>query len=210
MRVDLVELLARRPIVHPTRVERVSICGQRVEMVVSGHPWWSDKGDDEPPQYITLVFEAASDGALPVPSAGEYEEDLEEFCVEPLANVNWAQPCENAIYCHAPLPDPAALYAMLQAFLAGAHAFKEPGDFLNQGYVLADFARITSGRSYLVASAPDSLCRLICIELVRQKVDHNIIRHSLGPETRLWVQLNGEGFLCERAWAQFEPDGAAG
>jgi hypothetical protein len=37
MRVDLMELIARRPIVHPTRVERVIICGKRLEMLVS-HP----------------------------------------------------------------------------------------------------------------------------------------------------------------------------
>ena len=40
IRLDLMELLAKQPIVHPTRVERVTICGDRMEMVVSGYPWW--------------------------------------------------------------------------------------------------------------------------------------------------------------------------
>lgn len=204
MRVDLTELLATRPIVHPTRVERVVICGDRMEMVVTGHPWWIATQADRASPRITLVFEALSEGTFPVHLNDSFSEDLEGFAIQPLATVEWAQPSRNEIYCQSPLPDPARIYSMLQVFLAKAGAFKGPGDFLNQGHLLDGFARITSGCSYLLARAPDALCRLLCAELDRQVVPHNVIEHATQPENRLWVRLDETGFLCGGAWAEIE------
>lgn len=207
MRVDLTGLLAKNPIVHPTRIERVVICGERLEMVVSGYPWWLDTKRDEPSQ-ITLIFEALAEGTFPVPIGDAFDEDLESFSVVSLANIDWAQPSRNAIYCQEPLPDPARIYSLLQALLADAAAFKVPGDFLNQGHTLADFTKITSGHSYLLAHAPDSLCRLLCDELERQRVLYNVVESPTQSETRLWVRLNGAGFLCGAAWAEIEASAA--
>lgn len=204
MRIDLTQLLAKRPIVHPTRIERMIICGDRMEMVVTGHPWWVGAQADRPSPRITLVFEALSEGALPVHLNDPFSEDLEGFAIQPLATVEWAQPPRNAIYCQAPLPDPARIYSMLQAFLTEASAFKGPGDFLNEGCLLDNFAKITSGGSYLLARAPDVLCRLLCDELDRQAVPHNVIEHATQPENRLWVRLGQAGFFCGRAWAEIE------
>jgi hypothetical protein len=204
IRVDLMELLAEQPIVHPTRVERVTICGDRMEMVVSGYPWWLGGQASVPSPRITLIFENLSEGALPVHFDNQFSEDLEVFSIEPLATIEWAQSSRNDIYCHAPLPDPARIYSMLQAFLAGVGAFKGPGDFLNQGCLLEGFTKVTSDRSYLLARAPDVLCRLLCDELDRQLVPHNVLQHSPWPESRLWVRLEGAGFLCGSAWAEFE------
>lgn len=66
MRVDLMDLLAERPIGHPTRIERAVIRRDRIELVVSGHPWWSDADVGGPSPRITLVFEELSGGELPV------------------------------------------------------------------------------------------------------------------------------------------------
>lgn len=204
MRVDLVDLLAERRIGHPTRIERAVICQGRMELVVSGHPWWSDADAGGPSPRIALVFEELSGGELPVCFNDPLWEDLEYFSVQPLVGVGWAQPETQQIYCNGPLPDPVSLYSKLQAYLVSAGAFKGPGDFLNQGEVLAQFAKITSGRSYLLARGPDVVCRLLCDELDRQSVSRTVIAHSSPPESRLWVRLNGSGFLCARAWAEFE------
>ena len=204
MRVELVRLLAERPIVHPTRIERAVVCRSRMELTVSGHAWWSDTGAGSPSSRVALVFEELSGGELPVCLNDPSDEDLEAFWVQPLAGVGWAQPDTNAIYCNGPLPDPAAVYSKLQAYLAAADAFKAPGDFLNQGEVPARFAKIASGRSYLLARGPDAVCRLLCDELDRQAVSHTVIAHIRPPEDRLWVRLNGSGFLCKRAWAEFD------
>jgi hypothetical protein len=53
------ELLAKQPIVHPTRVERVTICGDRMEMVVSGYPWWLGGQASVPSPQITLIWKTA-------------------------------------------------------------------------------------------------------------------------------------------------------
>lgn len=204
MRVDLMDLLAERPIGHPTRIERAVIRRDRIELVVSGHPWWSDADVGGPSPRITLVFEELSGGELPVCLNDWVEEDLECFSVQPLAGVGWAQPETQQIFCNGPLPDPVSVYSKLQAYLVAADAFKGPGDFLNQGDVLARFAKITSGRSYSLARGPEVVCRLLCDELGRQSVSHTVISHSSPPESRLWVRLNGSGFLCARAWAEFE------
>ena len=204
MRVDLVELLAERSIAHPTRIERAVICRNRLELTVSGHAWWSDAGAGDPSSQVALVFEELSGGELPVCLNDPYDEDLEAFWVQRLAGVGWAQPDTNAIYCNGPLSDPVSLYSKLQAYLVAADAFKGPSDFLNQGEVLARFAKITSGKSYLLARGPDVVCRLLCDELGAQAVSHTVIAHSRPPEDRLWVRLNGSGFLCARAWAEFE------
>ena len=107
MHVDLVELLSRRPIRHPTQVESVVIRGDRMEMVVTGHPWWASTQADMPQSRITLVFEELSKGTLPVCLNDPFNEDLESFSIQPLATIEWAQPPRNEIYCQAPLPDPA-------------------------------------------------------------------------------------------------------
>ena len=92
---------------------------------------------------------------------------------------------------------------MVQAFLVGVTAFKEPGDFLNQGSVLSDFAKLTSNRSYLLARVPDVLRLLLCQALERQGVPYNVIAKSDLPDERLWVRFQGTSFLCESAWAEF-------
>jgi hypothetical protein len=93
---------------------------------------------------------------------------------------------------------------MVQTFLASVGAFKGVGDFLNQGLLLRDFTKISSGRSYLLARAPDVLSRLLCDELDRQLVPYNVVANSKWPENRQWVRLEDTGFLCERAWAEFQ------
>jgi hypothetical protein len=101
MRVDLITLQTERPIVHPTLVERVVICGDRMKMVVSGYPWWVAVETDVSSPFITLIFEKLSEGVLPVPFENQSSsEDLDGFSVQPLATIAWAQSARNEIFCH--------------------------------------------------------------------------------------------------------------
>ena len=204
VRVSLPELLAQRCISHPTRVTRVVIAAGRLEIVVLGYPWWRD-GDRARSQEMTLIFGKLSEGTVPVDFGldDNSDEDLDGFSIQSLSAMAWAETPRNAIYCHAPLQDAARLYAILQAFLHRLGALKGPGDFLNQGHLLQDFERLSAGNSYLLARAPDVLRSLLCDELDRQQVPHNIIQHATSVDTRLWVRFGDQGFLCGEAWAEF-------
>jgi len=124
--------------------------------------------------------------------------------VETLATIAWAHAPKNDIYCHAPLPDPASLYAMVQAFLIDAGAFKGPADFLNQGCSLRGLMKIAATNSYLLARCPDVLRDPLCQELDRQLALYTIIEHTDRQDDRLWVRIGGSGFLCENAYAEYE------
>jgi hypothetical protein len=196
MRLDLIELLSARPIAHPTRIERAIIRQDRLELLVSGWPWWREVADDAQEQQITLGFEGLSDGALSVCSTNHellWDEALEDFSIRSLANVEWAQPDSCQIYCNGPLANATTIYSKLQTYLCEVGAFKETGDFLNQGQLLSRFVKLTSGRSYLLARGPDVICRLLCEELDKQavpyNVPYNVIVHRCPAEDRLWVSL---------------------
>jgi hypothetical protein len=204
MRIELPDLLAQKPIIHPTRVERVTICGDRMVVLVSGYPWWGEAQGDTGSSSITLVFEELSSGNLPVCLNDSGLEDLEEFSVQSLAEIGWAQPAIEEIYCNGPIPDPVALYAMFQAHLHSAGAFITVGDLLNQGTVLVDFLRLASGKSFLLARTPTALTALLRAELDGQSVPHTVVAHKSRFENRLWVRLNGQSFFCARAYADIE------
>jgi hypothetical protein len=207
MRIELTKLLARRPVMNPNRVERVTISGDRLEILVTGFPWWSGvPGDGRPrlPSSISLVFEGVSSGSLPVDFNDTFGHDLEEFSVQCLADLGWAQPPIEEIYCSGPIPDPIALYTLLQRRLHEAGAFLRADDLLNQCDLLSDFLELASGNSFLLARTPAVLRRLLCAELDRQGVPYSVVGNQARVDSRLWVRFCGESFLCARAHAEAE------
>jgi hypothetical protein len=201
--VNLTDLLQTRDIAHPTRVARASLQGDRLSLTVQGHPWW--KRDPQPGEESTLelIFEGISWGTLDLTlSAAEWDEVLEDFRVQPLVDVDWAQPDARSIFCYAPLPDPFRLYAALHEWLRDRDAFKTAADFLNSGDDITRFAEITATQSYLVAKGPEIITQILCDELSRQDVPFEVHTFDLPTDRRLWVRLGAADFLCERAVAE--------
>ena len=80
MRINLPSLLAQRPIAHPSRVERVVIIGNRLELVVSGYAWWAAGSTGASSPQITLVFEKTSAGLIPACFDQEHDDEhLDNF-----------------------------------------------------------------------------------------------------------------------------------
>lgn len=217
MRVELFAFLAAHLIEHPTRIDRATIEQDRLELLVSGNPWWRPGASYEDEGRITLGFEGLTEGALTVWFDNDSSEALEDFEVRRLGGVDWAQPASHAIDCYERLPDPAALYAKLQDYLTDAGAFLNAADFLNGGGTLSRFAALTStgpdvliGGYYLLARAPEVVCRLLCDELDWQRVGYRLEVKPQPLDDRLWVTLGESDFLCESAWVEVADEGRDG
>ena len=210
MRISLLELLASTEIAHPSAVTWIRVEAGGIRIRISGRRWWDPKIDPRIEGQIDLIFEEVSEGAIGVGEATNGhpygDEALEDFAVRPLSDVPWAQPASGTIYCSSALPDPFALYALLHDYLAGKRAFLNPADFLNGASSLETFRKIVTTDSYCVGSGPGVVRDLICRELERQHVVHNVIDHQIKSETRLWVTFGEQDFLCERAFAEFETE----
>jgi hypothetical protein len=209
MRIELTELLKSQDIVHPTRILSMAIKNGTLQVLVQGYPWWKSHGTSADEEELELCFEGLSEGSLDLTLASGSEDDyeaLETFAVRSLANVDWAQPSSHSIYCSAPLQDPLRLYTVVQDHLLDVDSFKKPSDFLNFDFDgrLNGFMAIASSSLFLVARAPQSLSQIICEELTRQGVPHNVLTKTLPLEQRLWVTLGSFNFLCQSAMAIFE------
>jgi hypothetical protein len=213
VRTNLLELLAATSIAHPSAVAWIRVEAGGIRIRISGWRWWDPRIDPRIEGQIDLIFEEVSEGAIGVGESTNGhpygDEVLEDFAVRPLSDVPWAQQASGTIYCSSALPDPFALYAILHDYLAGERAFLKPADFLNSAYSLEIFRKNVATGSYCIGSGPDVVCDLICHELERQHVVHNVIAHQTKPETRLWVTFGEQDFLCERAFAGFETETSA-
>lgn len=209
MKVDLLELLRSKPIVHPTVITSLSLSDAKLIVSLSGHTWWREKRAPEEALY-EFHFEGVSDGFIDATLGSstfgdKNDEALEYFSVQSLANASWAQPQTCQIFCSGVLKHPLSLYSCLEKHLENDKAFKQPKDFLNCGQgdaPLATFAEIVSEVSFLLACAPEGICTILTEELERQGVPHNIVRRAdTCVETRLHVRLDNSDFLCRSASA---------
>lgn len=179
-------------------------------MSVLAYPWWKAHGNSADRAKLTLVFGGISQGFLDAclgRGCEDSDEDLEDFHVQALEDIEWAQPCTHHIYGSSPLPNALLLYAVLKDYLIDVNAYRLPEDFLNFDFdgKLRRFVEFTSSNSYLVAQAPESVCNIICEELTRQGVTHNAIKVYEAPqEKRLWIRLGKGDFLCDSAIALFD------
>lgn len=207
MRVELTQLLAERPIVHPTKIEAISWSQAELRIKLGGYPWWLNDGhrSDEVGS-IHLVFRYLADGSIH-PRAFDFEDDeaLEGFEVLPLGASRWALPQTWSIYCSAPVPDPLRIYVSLHDFLSRQAAFMAPEDFLNQARQIGDFLNLAASQSFLLGRGPDCIRDLICDELQRQGVAHNVVRTHAGVGAKFHVRFGTSSFLCDEAFADIEP-----
>jgi hypothetical protein len=199
---DLLELLRRQEIVHPTRIVAVEAGHRRLRLTIAGYPWWRTTERAEDGQ-VVFLFEGIEEGLLDVQTLLDFEEDeaLEFVNVSPLSQHGWADGGTSfATYCSEPLPEPLALYAVVEDYLWDAGAPRSARDYLNiQDGSLARFCALTRASSYLVARAPEHLHRLVEAELARQHVAHNVIAHERPMATGLFVQIGGTSLVCESA-----------
>lgn len=117
----------------------------------------------------------------------------------PVADVPWAQGSDWSIYCSGPIGDPVALFAGVQDYLRRHGAFLGPEDFLNQAERLSTFTAMAQATGFLVARGPACIRDLVCRELERQSVPHNVLSTVADTEPRLLVRLGGSAFFCEEA-----------
>ncbi len=207
MSVDLLSLLRRRSVAHPTRITSVQLMDNgRLRIGVAGWPWWDDALDTSKDHAIELLFAGVSDGALEVRDFDfEETEALERFEVVETASLPWAQSEGFAIYCQAPLPRPLEVFAAVHDFLLPYGGVRRAGHFLNSGDVesLSTFVDRTSSNSYLVANAPPVIRDIVCHELAAQGVSYNELPIRLQPCGRLLVTLGRSQFFCESAYVEF-------
>ncbi len=204
MRRDLYELLSRNPIVHPTRIEQAILRGRTLTLNVSGYRWWASAYEDRSEGgTINLVFDRLERGAIQTDELDlEDDEALEDFEILKVEDTPWAQACDWSIYCSGPIDDPAAVFSVAQSYHAQHEAFLPLGHFLNHGETLARFVGLARSTSFLLGRLPAEFRDLLCAELDRQGVPHNVLRTPTDTEPNLIVRLGASAFFCGEAWAK--------
>jgi hypothetical protein len=201
---DLYELLTERPIVHPTRIDGVSWRGRKLIIAVRGYRWWeSPYAERQAEGAMSLVFYDVGGGCLFTDEFDlDDDEALEDFEVRLVSEVPWAQACDWSIYCSGPIVQPLTLYSRVHDYLHLSDAFLTPEHFLNQAADLSRFAAMAQSSGFLVGRGPCCIRDLICDELDRQSVPHNVVRTVGDTEPKFLVRLGRSAFLCESALAE--------
>lgn len=204
MRKALIELLAERPIVHPTHVEAMAWDGGELRITVRGHAWWAAPYGPPKEGVIRFIFSHLSEGSLDVADLNFHDDEaLEDFSVVSVEPENWAGPMEWSIFCSGPIPAPLDLYIRLQDFLAAEEAFRGPADFLNRASTLSAFKDMAGSAGFLLARGPASVRDVLCAELARQGVPHNVVHTQPDTAGDILVRLGGSAFLCHVVEAEF-------
>lgn len=207
-RVELVKLIKKHEICHPSRLKSLTAVGQELRIVFEGYPWWRAHNDPNLESSITFIFKD-TDGFLDlsfVQDCGDEAADevLDDFSITSIKAGDWADiPCFS-IYGQAPLSDPKGLYERLHDHLQRLGSHKKARVFLNcPPGKLSRFAELTNASAYLLARVPKSLCEFICNDLKTQGVPFNV----MGKETHrkgLIVRWQGATFECQAAYAEFD------
>lgn len=201
---DLLDLLAERPIVHPTTIDAVRWSGSQLTIEVRGHRWWASPYEDRHAEgAIRLVFSGLEEGCLLTDELQPNDnEALDDFEVLSVSDVPWAQPSEWSIYSSGPIDDPLSLFSKVHDYLCLNEAFLRAENFLNQAASLSAFTAMTQTSGFLVGRGPAAVRDLICAELGRQGVAHNVIHSAADMEPRYLVRLGNSAFLCHEAVAE--------
>lgn len=208
VQINLISLLARREIVHPSSIISAELVNeQKLSINIKGVPWWRDvlKAGDE--SVIAFVFDGVTDGCLDLGIIdSEYDEALESFKIFYAEDCDWAQEYGFEIYCSAPLQDPFKLYSIVSDYVIGNRSMFGVTDYLNTGagHYLHNFEKIVTSRSYMLARAPKVLCEKICSELDRQGVKYKTSASCIRNVGKIVVQLEGSTFFCSNAVAVYD------
>ena len=205
MKRDLLELLRDREIIHPTRIAAVEASHQTLRLTIEGHPWWN-QADALQDGRLVLSFEGVN-GSLDAQTFLDFEDDeaLDFFKVAPLDEQAWVGGGRSfSVYCSSAISEPLVLYSLIEDYLWEAAAPRCARDYLNMpGGSLHHFCALTKSDSFLVGRFPEHMRLIVCAELSRQRVAHNVLTDELPRPRGLFVQLGDMNFTCERAFAEF-------
>ena len=203
-RRNLLELLIDRPVVHPTRIDAITLRGRQLTIAVRGYRWWASPCEDRQTEgEMSLVFNGLENGCLLTDELGsDDDEALEDFAVMAISDVPWAQARDWSIYCSGPVDEPLSLFAKVHDYLRLNDAFLGAEHFLNQATDISCFVDMTKTGGFLVGSGPTCIRDLICAELKRQAAPHNVVRAAADTEPQFLVRLGNSAFLCQEAVAE--------
>lgn len=204
MRVELIQLLRERQLVHPSRIVSAALEGRELRIAVEGHIWWRNTPAPAEGKINFSFSTVTGSGQLEALFDSGDDEALETFDVSATSELPWAQPDAYSIYCSSRLPDALAVFTAVQDYLLAERAPRIPGDFLNAGSQLSQFLKITASACYLLATGPDSICKIVRSELDRQSVPYTVLAANGHAESPLFVRLGGLTFFCDSAVAEFD------
>lgn len=172
---------------------------------LSGFPWWLEDRESCVDSTITFQFSGIEESEISLEwfSPDEFDEDLDEFSVERMDKQAWNSGAEASVYCSAPLKDKFAILSVVDRFLIFSGCPFGMGRFLNIPS-FETFDKYTSSSSYLICSAPQSVCERVVAELDRQQVQYSTIHQAPREDDRLLIKLLGGYLICEAAIAIFD------
>lgn len=204
MNVDLIKLLATRPIVHPNRITAVETADRALRITVTGFPWWAGRPTESVGEII-FNFEGLREGQLDTDSLLDFNDDeiLEVFQVNPVSEQPWADiGTWFSTYCSTPLPHPLDLYAELEDLLIHVGAPRSAKDYLNApNGSIRKFCEVTQASTYLLCKCPRVIHEIVLRELERQGVKFSVIENERPSTEELFVQIGGSSFICQKATA---------
>ncbi|WP_395945836.1 hypothetical protein [Brevundimonas sp.] len=205
--VDLFDLIAARPISHPTRITSFELIGDVATLSVEGAAWWRE-GHPEIEGEILFRFQGVTCGSIDLTELVdlEWDEALEGFFVERTSNLPWAQPSTVSIFCNGAIPMPLKVYKLVQDYLLDVRALRAPSDFLNGGDRLSWFLEVTRSPVHQLATAPPVIADLIIDELNDQGVPHTVTFPRGGAVAAFLIRIGDHGFLCAQVTAEFDLD----
>lgn len=207
MRVDLLALLRKRSVCHPSHIIGAALENHDFRVRIVGDPWWSENSDRSRDHAIEFIFGGVGEGVLePLDFDSEFSEALEPFNVIASDTLPWAQPRGSEIYCNAPLPKPLEVYLTVHDFLASHGTFRRAWQYLNcpEGEQLGPFIQITQANSFLLGRFPPVIRDLVCAQLDAQGVPYSDLPIGLEKLGKLLVTIQRSQFFCETAVAVFE------
>jgi len=205
--VNLVDLIAARPIVHPTRIASFKLVGDVATLALKGASWWGENRAEIDGE-IEFRFEGVTCGSIDLwaLSDPEWDEALDMFHMERTSDLPWAQPSTVSIFCNGSIPRPLDVYTCVQNYLLDVKALRSPSDILNGGDRLSWFLEVARSPVHQLAIAPPVIADLIISELNDQGVPHTVTFPQGGAIALILVRIGDHGFFCERATADFDLD----
>ncbi|GAA0199663.1 hypothetical protein QOZ96_001175 [Brevundimonas nasdae] len=205
--IDLLDLMAARPIMHPSRITSFELIGDVVTLSLEGAAWWREDRPESEGE-IRFRFHGVACGSIDLTELvdPEWDEALDVFHIERTSNLPWVQPSTVSIFCNGAIPMPLAVYTRVQNYLLDVSALRSPSDFLNGGDRLSWFLEIARSPVHQLATAPPAIADLIINELNDQGVPHSVTFPRGGAVPALLIRIGDHGFFCTQATAEFDLD----
>lgn len=199
---DLADLLNEKRFSHSSTITVAQLSGESLRLTIRGYGWWKDRptvsnGD------AVLSFSGISSGSLDITALLDLEDDeaLGDFEIVQSDDLDWARPTTFSVYCSEPIPEPLAVYDIVERWAERSRGIKAVHDFLHGSARLSTFLDFSKSNFFLLAHGPDSLRPLLENELNRQNVRHQFGETAGGyRESRYLVRLAAETwFFCDFA-----------